>query len=408
MQSKTLRQERAKLVLDARALINKESATAEDQAKCDEMLVKAEALKAQIDRIERAEAMEAELAATRQAQAAENPDAPSADQAADIAARERRIIVAYLRGAMQTLPDADRAHFAQRFNATAMNTGSGAAGGYTIAPEFAAELLIVMKLQGGVRAVARNIKTATGATLPWPTMDDTAQVATIINENTQITEDTELTFGQVSIGAFTYKSGVLLISLQLLQDSAFDFDTVIRDAIAGRFVRGQNAHFTNGTGTGQPQGVVTAAVSGKVGTTGQTTSVITDDLVDLEHSVDPVYRRGASYMMNDSSFKVLKKLKDTMGRPLFLPGFTVGSFDTILGYPVVVNQDMANMAANAKSILFGNFNNYLIRDTLEIQMMVLRERYADYLQVGYIAFSRADGKLISASTPIKYYANSAT
>jgi HK97 family phage major capsid protein len=104
----------------------------------------------------------------------------------------------------------------------------------------------------------------------------------------------------------------------------------------------------------------------------------------------------------------VKNLKDSQNRPLFLPGLTVGAPDQLYGYPISINQDMPAMAANAKSILFGNFNNYIIRDVVGVQMMVLRERFADFLQVGYIAFQRSDGKLVSAASPIKYYANSAT
>src|SRR4029453_6666120 len=81
-----------------------------------------------------------------------------------------------------------------------------------------------------------------------------------------------------------------------------------------------NTHFTVGTGTGQPQGVVTGATLGKTGIVGQTTAIIYDDLVDLEHAVDPLYRPGSSYMMADSSLKVIKKLKDTAGRPIWQPG----------------------------------------------------------------------------------------
>lgn len=408
MRSKALREQRAQIVADARKLIDKDDASAEDYAGFDAAMVQVDALQTRIEAQERAERLELELAAQTRtpAQAAAAPQ-ESADPRENVA-REKRIMTQLLRGGMSAVDEADRAIVMSRFKNAAMNTGTNSAGGYTIAPDFVRELLIAMKLQGGMRGVATTISTDTGVSLPWPTLDDRTNQASIIGENTQITEDTELTFGQKTLGSFTYKSGLLLVSLQLLQDSAFDFDAVIRNAIISRFVRKQNADFTTGAGTTLPFGVVVGAASGKVGTTGQTTSVIYDDLVDTFHAVDPVYRPGASWMMNDSSVKVIRKLKDSQGHPLWQPSLTAGVPDSLLGNPLVVNQDMATMAANAKSILFGNFSNYIIRDVLDMQMMVLRERYADFLQVGYIAFMRSDGLLVSAASPIVYYANSAT
>ena len=83
--------------------------------------------------------------------------------------------------------------------------------------------------------------------------------------------------------------------------------------------------------------------------------------------------------------------------------------DTILGYPVVINQDVAAMGVSAKSILFGDFSNYFVRDALDVRLVRLDERYADTLEVGFIAFQRTDANLLNAGTaPVKYYQNSAT
>ena len=148
---------------------------------------------------------------------------------------------------------------------------------------------------------------------------------------------------------------------------------------------------------------------GKTGTTGQTTSVIYDDLVDLTHSVDPAYRAGAKFMMNDSSLKVVRKLKDSQNRPLWEPSVQAGVPDSLLGFPVVTNQDVATMAANAKSILFGRLDKYKTRIVKDVTILRLVERFAENLQVAFLLFMRADGALLDAGTnPVKYYANSAT
>jgi HK97 family phage major capsid protein len=92
-----------------------------------------------------------------------------------------------------------------------------------------------------------------------------------------------------------------------------------------------------------------------------------------------------------------------------VPGLAVSNPDTILGYPFVINQHMAVMAANAKSVLFGQLSKYLIRDTAQITLLRLDERFADFHQVAFLAFSRHDGDLLDAGThPVAYYANSAT
>lgn len=403
--AKKLRADRGKLIINARALLNAEGCTPEQVAEADQMMAEADRLMARIESTERADAQAAELAEAHAETAAER--GLSQGQLQQEQETERRRFLAYVTGNFSRLNDEDRRVMAQRTQG-AGSVGTPGAGGYTVAPEFMRDLLIAQRAFGGMRGAARVISTDTGADLPWPTMDDTANVATIVAENTAGVAGTDLGFGSKTLKSWTYRSGYLPISIELLQDSAFDFDVLIRDALALRFARGQNAHFTTGNGTTQPEGVIIGATVGKTGAAGQVTSVTTDDLIDLEHSVDPAYRQGSAFMMHDSTFKALKKLKDAEDRPLFLPGFTVGAADTILGYPVRINQDMAAMAANAKSLAFGNFSNYVIRDVLGLRVTRLNERFAENGQIAFIAFQRTDGRLVSASSPIKLYANPAT
>lgn len=408
MRAKALRQQRAKLIQDARALIENSAATDEDFAKSETMMAEADKLMGQITALERAAAQEAALAEQRND--VQDRTGRSPDEQEGIAARERRIITAHLRGAVNTLSAEDQAHFQRSFGQIqgAATTTSNPGGGYTIAPEFQRELLTTLKAYGGVREVARTLSTETGATLPWPTNDDTSAVATIIDENTQVSNDADLTFGQVSIGSYTYKTGVLKVPVQLLQDSAFDFDGLVRDRMMTRFGRGHNVHFTTGTGSGQPQGVVTGSTLGVAGPTGQATSVKMDDLLELIHKPDPAVRKNGRFMLHDKTLLSLRKLKDNEGRYIWQQGTLAGEPDTLFGKPITINQDMPQMAANAKSILYGDFSSYLIRDVLGIQMMVLRERYADFLQVGYIAYMRTDARFISANQAVFHYVNSAT
>jgi HK97 family phage major capsid protein len=263
---------------------------------------------------------------------------------------------------------------------------------------------------------ANVFDTATGAPFPWPTDNDTSNVGELLGINTGAALQ-DVVFGQVMFNSYKYSSKIVLVPIELLQDSYFDLNTFLAMKLGQRIGRIANQHFTTGTGTNQPGGVVTGATSGKVGTTGQTLTVIYDDLVDLVHAVDPGYRMNptARFMLADSSLKVIKKLKDTTGRPLWMPyeGAVLDpgkkNPDTIMGYQYTINQDMATMAANAKSILFGDFDKYKIRRVMDMTILRLTERYADVGQVGFLVFARYDGQLVDAGThPIQYYQNSAT
>ena len=92
------------------------------------------------------------------------------------------------------------------------------------------------------------------------------------------------------------------------------------------------------------------------------------------------------------------------GVPLWSPSLGAGQPDTILGYPYVINQSITTPATSVKSILFGDFSKYLIRDVRDVTLLRLDERFADYHQVGFLAFSRHDGDLLDAGTdPVKYH-----
>jgi HK97 family phage major capsid protein len=292
--------------------------------------------------------------------------------------------------------------------ARALGIGTNTAGGYTVPAGFRDELIRTTKTYGGMLDNATVLQTDSGQSLPWPTVNDTGNVGAILAENTQLSQQ-DVVFGTATLGAYMYTSKLVLVSYQLLNDSAIDVDGTLRSLLAERIGRIWNTHFTTGTGTSQPTGLVTGATTGVTGTTGQTTSVIYDNLVDLIHSIDPSYRNAnCKFMVADATLAAVRKLKDTQGHPLWQPSVQAGTPDTLLAYPVVINQDMPVMAANAKSILFGDIRSaYVARIVNDVQIVRLNERYADFLQVGFFGFARADGTVQNANA-IRVYANSAT
>lgn len=279
----------------------------------------------------------------------------------------------------------------------AAGVGTGAAGGYAVPPAFRAKIIEQMKFMAVMRQLAEVITTDTGADLPWPTVDDTANEGAILGENTQDTEQ-DVSFGQASIGAYTYTSKIVRVSLQLLNDNAFDLEGWLSRTLAARIARIQNRHFTVGTGTGQPDGVVTSAPVGV--TAAGATAITYDELVDLTESIDAAYLEtgNAGFMFSQATRKVFRKLKDGQQRPLWEPSVQAGTPDQLMGYSYRLNNYMAAPAISAKTVLFGDIREgYLIRDVSDFALLRLSERYADFLQVGFLGFQRSDGTLQNGS-----------
>jgi HK97 family phage major capsid protein len=186
-----------------------------------------------------------------------------------------------------------------------------------------------------------------------------------------------------------------------MEDSSVDMASFLGQALGTRLARITNNHFTVGTGSSQPKGITVAAADSGV-TTAATAAVTRDELVSTMMSVDPAYRANAKWMFSDTVLQYILKLTDDTNQPLWLPGNNGPVGDTILGMPYVVNQDMPT-GAGAKAIAFGDLSKYLVREVTDIQFLQLNERYADYHQVGFLAFLRADGDLLDAGTnPVKY------
>lgn len=290
----------------------------------------------------------------------------------------------------------------------AMSTTTQSEGGYTVPSEVASMVIDKLKAYGGMRDAASVISTSTGVAMNWPTSDGTADVGAIVGQNTAVNA-ADITFGTVGLNVFYYTSNKIALPLELIQDSAIDVVSYVVDRLATRIARIQNTHFTVGTGTTQPDGVIPRASTGKTGTTGQTLTVIYDDLVDLKHSVNRAYRANAKFMLNDLSVAVVSKLKDTTGRPIWAPSIVAGVPDTLLGYPVIINDDVAVMAANAKSIAFGDFSKYTIRDVAGTTTIRRFDDSAFALsnQVGFCGWTRSGGNLLDTAA-VRLYVNSAT
>jgi HK97 family phage major capsid protein len=433
---KELRDQQAKLVVDARAKLEEitddidESRAKEIESEYDKMMADYDKLDARAKReeelIKRQEAIDKHAAELESVDTSRRPKGDerhvngagtegSEKDRTKAAEAERKAFVNYLRYGMDGLDAEQRSIFASRRNelrtllgeseARAQGVASSGAGGALVPEGFMAELVTSLKAYGPMNddGIVRRIETATGNAIPWPTLDDTSNKGSLLSENTQVSTQ-DVTFGTKTLNAYKYSSDLILVSNELLQDSAIDVESIVRMALAERIGRILNEHFTTADGSSKPNGIVTAS---SLGVTAASQSAITaDELIDLEHSVDPAYRSDPScrFMFNDATFKLIRKLKDGQGNYLWQPAdLRTGSPATLLGYPFSINQDIAtgesgeSPATQEKTVIFGAMNRYVVRLVLMFAVRRLTERYADYDQVGFVGFTRADGELLDTA-----------
>lgn len=294
--------------------------------------------------------------------------------------------------------------------ATQTTTTTG--GGYTIPRGFQAELEKALLEYGGMWESSRIIRTRKGNVIDWPTVNDTANKAYLLAESVSAATSAQaVVFGQQQFEAYKYTSGLIQVPTELLEDSEFDIASELKSMLVERIWRGTNEAFTIADGTNKPKGITLGAVYG--GSTSNDSALIYDDFVNLEHSVDPAYRRapGAKFMFHDSVLKEVKKIKDLEGRPIWnFEMMKQGEPGSILGYKYTINQDMASFASGSttandgdKAMLFGDLRKYIIRQVRDMRIVRLDERYGELDQTAFVVFFRVDGDLLNAGTnPVKY------
>ena len=279
---------------------------------------------------------------------------------------------------------------------------TGSTGGFTVPEGFVNRLELNMLAFGGMLQVADIMRTESGNDLPWPTADDTTNTGVQLSESTSIGSSVDPSIGQLVFKAYKFSSKLILVPVELLEDSAFNIAAVIGQMLGERLGRISNTKFTTGTGAATPRGLLTASTLGV--TAASATAIAADEILDLLHSIDPAYRIGARFMMHDSILLSVRKLKDANGQYLWSDGLKGGTPDTLAGFPVSINQDMQSSVVTAtKTIVFGQLNKYKVRQVRSIRLRRLVERYADTDQEGFVAFLRQDGNLLDAGTaPVKH------
>lgn len=381
-----LREKRAKAWDAAKAFLDshrtdKGTLSAEDDATYSRMEQDISDLGKEIARMERREALDAELNRPM------NKPLTGKPMTGNDTAKTGRATDEY----RQNFWNAMRAKAPMPSVLNALQIGTDSEGGYLVPDEFERTLVQALEEENIFRQLAKVIQTSSGdRKIP---VVATKGTASWIDEEGAFVESDDA-FSQVSIGA--YKLGTLIkVSEELMNDSIFDLESYISAEFARRIGAKEEEAFFTGDGSGKPLGILAASGGAETGVTATSATAITaDELMDLFYSLKAPYRKNAVWVLNDSTIKAIRKLKDNSGQYLWQPSLVAGTPDTILGRPVKTSAFMPAIGASQKTIAFGDFQYYWIADRQGRSFRRLNELYAANGQVGFLGTQRVDGKLI--------------
>ena len=354
--------------------------SAEDDATYSKMEHDLDSLTNEIKRMERRDAIEAELS-----KPVNQPLIGTPEKAASLKPEKTgRASDAYKE-------DFDRHLRGKILVHNVLSEGTDADGGYLVPEDFERDIVSALEQENVIRSLAKIITTQHERKIPVATGHSVAQWTA---ENAAYQESNP-TFGQKQIDAFKL-TDLCRVSVELLQDSAFDIEDYLMKEFARAFGIAEEEAFCVGNGSNQPTGIVTAN-GGTVGVTAAANNAITaDELISLVYALKAPYRRNAKFLMNDATISAIRKLKDGNGVYLWQPSLQAGEPDKLLGYDLYTSPYVPTMASSAYTVAFGDFKNYWIGDRAGRTVQRLNELYATNGQIGYVATERVDGKVILA------------
>ena len=277
--------------------------------------------------------------------------------------------------------------------ANALQVGTDSEGGYLVPDEYEQILVDGLHEENIMRGIATTIQTSSGdRKIPVVSSHGSASWT---DEEALVTEGDDA-FGQVTLGAYKLATAVK-VSEELINDSIFNIDTYLANEFARRIGTKEEEAFLVGDGTNKPTGIFASTGGGTVGVTAASATAITfDEIYDLFYSLKSAYRRNGTWIMNDTTVKAIRKLKDSNGQYLWQPSVGADTPDTLLNRPIRTSSYVPELGASKTPIAFGDFSYYWIADRQGRIFKRLNELYAANGQIGFIASERVDGKLILA------------
>ncbi len=273
----------------------------------------------------------------------------------------------------------------------ALQIGTDSEGGYLAPDEFEHTLVESLLEENIFRRLAKIITTSSGDK-KIPVVASKGSASWVDEEG--LIPDSDDSFTQVSLGAYKLAT-MIKISDELLSDSVFNLENYIATEFARRIGTKEEETFIVGDGSGKPTGIFASTGGGQLGVTTASSSAITlDEIMDLFYSLKAPYRKRATFLMNDTTVKAVRKLKDGSGQYLWQPSITAGTPDTVLNRPILTSSFVPTISSSAKTIAFGDFGYYWIADRQGRSFQRLNELFAATGQVGFLAAQRVDGKLV--------------
>lgn len=388
--------ERAKQIMDAAAAESRDL-TAEEAANLDAINADLDAKDKRIAAVTAAERRAREADAARAALDAVARPEPAPVQSAEETAL--RAVIAGERRGFESRPT---------LSPTEVRDVTKGSTGAPVPTSFYDRIMVHLVQVGPMWDEATVIRTDGGEAMQFP-RTTAHSTAAIISEGGTVTES-DPTFGaMISLGAYKYGFSVQLSS-ELLADSGVDIVSYVADQAGIALAVATNTHFTTGTGSSQPRGIVTAATVGVTGGTGVTGAFTADNLIDLLYSVNATYRRqpGCQWQARDAALAAIRKLKDSQNRYLWEPAYQAGQPDRLLGFPILSNPDVPAPAISAKSVLFGVVPRYAIRVAGPIRFERSDEFAFQNDLVTFRALLRADGNLLDQTGAVKVFQGGAS
>jgi len=370
--------DRAKAFLDEHQDANG-MMSAEDTATYENMEREVVDLGHAIERQERADALEREM---------NNPtrDAMTSRPDKGLSGRTGRASAEY-KQAFWNMVRNRRSQFSLQ---NALQIGDDAEGGFLVPDEYERTLIKALEEENKLRSLCTIIRSESGER-KIPIVASHGSASWVEEEG--LIPESDDAFGQITLGAHKLAT-MIKVSDELLQDSVFDIESYIAGEFARRMGAAEEAAFLTGDGTAKPIGMLNATNGAGVAVTTAGATFTTDEILDLVYSVRSVYRPKSLFLMNDSTIKALRKLKDGNSQYIWQPGMKEGEPDKLFGYKVVTSAYMPEVATGNKPILFGDFKSYWISDREGRTFQRLNELYAATGQVGFRATQRVDGRLV--------------
>ena len=354
--------------------------SAEDAATYDKMEAEVVDLGKEIDRLERQAVIDAELAKATSTPITNKPNAQVAGET-----KTGRATDEYKRAFWNSMRNRNSYEIQN-----ALSIGTDSEGGYLVPDEYEKKLVEALEDEVFFRSLATVIKTSSGDR-KIPIVTSKGEAAWI-DEGGQFPESDD-SFGQTSIGAHKLAT-MIKVSDELLNDSVFNIEQYISKEFGRRIGTKEEEAFFIGDGTGKPIGIFNKTGGAETGVTAASTGITFDDVMDLYYSLRAPYRNKATWILNDSTVKAIRKLKDGNGNYIWQPSVREGEPDRILNRPYRTSIYVPELAAGNRVMAFGDYSYYWIADRQGRSFKRLNELFATTGQVGFLASERVDGKLI--------------